>query len=171
MSDQLDSNQSFEDRTDEIRSSVHALLQKLEIDSREIPGIYQENNWGSLSNSVLYSALLEMIDKSKIFTSDQILQDRNRVPQVPSSPPSTHEDTEEVSETWIRRRQPVITKDISWFIDNGDSEEIRMKAKEHRERILLDLYLEHIKMTGETYFPEMHILLKAEWDFSYRDEG
>lgn len=171
MPDQLDSNQSFEDRTDEIRSSVHALLQKLEIDSREIPRIYQENNWGSLSNTVLYSALLEMIDKSKILTSHQILQDRNRVPQIPSSPPSTHEDTEEVSETWIRRRQPVITKDISWFIDNGDSEEIRMKAKEHRERILLDLYLEHIKMTGETYFPEMHRLLKAEWDFSYRDEG
>ena len=171
MPDQLDSNKSFEDRTDEIRRSVNALLQKLEIDSREILRIYQENNWGSLSNAVLYSALLEMIERSEILTADQILQDRNRTPQIPSSPPSTHEDTEEVSETWIRRRQPVITKDISWFIDNGDTEEIRMKAKEHRERILLDLYLEHIKMTGETYFPEMHRLLKAEWDFSYRDEG
>ena len=31
--------------------------------------------------------------------------------------------------------------------------------------------LEHVKMTGETYFPEMHRLLKAEWDFSYKDEG
>ena len=124
-----------------------------------------------MSNTVLYSALLEMKKRKRILTAQQILQDRNRVPQKPSNTPSTYEEPEEVSETWVRRRQPVITKDISWFVNNGDSEEIRAKAREHRERILLDLYLEHVKMTGETYFPEMHRLLKAEWDFSYKDEG
>ena len=171
MSDQLDSNQAFENRTDEIKRTIHTLLEKLEINPGEISRVYAENNWGSLSNTVLYSALLQMSKQSKLLTAQQILRDRNRVPQKPSSSPSTHEDPDEVSETWVRRRQPVVTKDISWFINNGDSEEIRIKAREHRERILLDLYLEHVKMTGETYFPEMHRLLKAEWDFSYRDES
>ena len=126
---------------------------------------------GCVTETVSTALLLEMKKRNEILTAQQILQDRNRVPQRPSSAPSTHEEPEEVSETWVRRRQPVITKDISWFINNGDSEEIRAKAREHRERILLDLYLEHVKMTGETYFPEMHRLLKAEWDFSYKDEG
>ena len=171
MPDQLDSNQSFDDRTEEIKATIKSLFQDLEIDELEIPSVYLENNWGSLSNTVLYSALLEMKKRKQILTAQQILQNRNRVPQKPSNTPSTHEEPEEVSETWVRRRQPVITKDISWFINNGDSEEIRSKAREHRERILLDLYLEHVKMTGETYFPEMHRLLKAEWDFSYKDEG
>jgi len=171
MPDQLHYNQSFEDRTEEIKTTIKSLFQDLEIDELELPSLYLDNNWGSLSNTVLYSALLEMKRRKRIFNAQQILQDRNRVPKRPSNTPSTHEEPEEVSETWVRRRQPVITKDISWFINNGDSEDIRAKALEHRERILLDLYLEHVKMTGETYFPEMHRLLKAEWDFSYKDEG
>ena len=52
---------------------------------------------------------------------------RNRIPNRPSGVPSTHEDVEEVSETWVRRRQPVITKDLIWFINNGETDEIRKK--------------------------------------------
>ena len=58
MPDQLDSNQSFDDRTEEIKATIKSLFQDLEIDELEIPGIYLENNWGSLANTVLYSALL-----------------------------------------------------------------------------------------------------------------
>ena len=128
MPDQLDSNQSFDDRTEEIQTTIKSLFQDLEIDELEIPSLYLENNWGTLSNTVLYSALLEMKRRRQILNAQQILQDRNRVPQRPSNTPSTHEEPEEVSETWVRRRQPVITKDISWFVNNGDSEEIRVKS-------------------------------------------
>ena len=129
MPDQLDSNQSFDDRTADSRATINSLFQDLEIDELEISSLYLENNWGSLSNTVLYSALLEMKKRNQLLTAQQILQGRNRVPQKPSNTPSTHEDPEEVSETWVRRRQPVVTKDISWFINNGDSEEIRAKAR------------------------------------------
>ena len=170
MPDQLDSNLNFEDRTQEVQRSIKSLLEKIGRDENEIIIIYDQMNWGSLSNSVLYTALLEMENDLNIKSAEQILADRRIVTRPGSREPGTDEDLEELSETWVRRRQPVITKDISWFINNGDSEEIKNKALKHRERMLLDLYLEHVKMTGETYFPELHRLLKAEWDFSYRNE-
>jgi hypothetical protein len=74
---------------------------------------------------------------------------------------------EEENDTIVIRRKPesIVTKNISWFIQNGETEEIRLKAKEYRERALLDLYLEHVKQTGETYFPQLQQLLEAEWKF------
>ena len=91
MPDQLDSNQSFDDRTEEIKATIKSLFQDLEIDELETPSVYLENNWGSLSNTVLYSALLEMKKRKQILTAQQILQYRYRVPQKPSNTPSTHD--------------------------------------------------------------------------------
>ena len=170
MADQLDSNQPFSGRTQEIQREIKSLLSKLGKDESQAYDIYQELNWGSLSNHVLYSSLLIMDKNEQLMSSDQILSERNRIPDRPSGQPGTYEDPVEQSETWVRRRQPVITKDITWFINNGDSEEMRNKAREYRERILLDLYTEHVRLTGETFFPELHGLLKAEWDFSFSNE-
>ncbi|MDC3008605.1 hypothetical protein OA002_00485 [bacterium] len=170
MADQLESNLPFEDRTQEIQNEILALLNIIGKDESELLEVYESLNWGSLSNSVFYSALLKMKKQEQLMSADQVLSFRNRIPNRPSGVPSTHEDIEEVSETWVRRRQPVITKDLIWFINNGETDEIRNKAREYRERVLLDLYTEHVRMTGETYFPELHRLLKAEWDFSFTGE-
>lgn len=171
MPDQLDFNETYENRTEETKRAIASLLEDLGIAESEKLTIYAQNNWGTLSNPILYSALLQMNRAQRLMAAEEILASRNRVPRTPSSGPTIHEDVEEVPETWIRRRQPVIVKDIAWFINNGESKEIQDKAREYRERVLLNLYLEHVKMTGETYFPEMHRLLKAEWDFSYRDKS
>lgn len=171
MPDQLDQFQSFESRTDEIKKLINLLIDATGSISAGAKSLYEKMEWGQLSNAVLYSALLQMKKEQVIYSAEDILSDRNRVPKPPSGRPSTAEEPEEVSETWIRRRQPVITKDISWFINNGDTNEIKQHAREYRERVLLDLYMEHVKLTGETYFPEMHRLLKAEWDFSYKSHG
>ena len=171
MPDQLDSNETYENRTEETKRAITSLLGDLGIAESKKLSIYNQNNWGSLSNPVLYTALLKMSRDRELLSAEQILSERNRVPNPPAGPPSVHEEPEEVPEVWVRRRQPVIVKDVSWFINNGETKEIQTKAREYRERVLLDLYLEHVKMTGETYFPEMHRLLKAEWDFSYRDNS
>jgi hypothetical protein len=63
-----------------------------------------------------------------------------------------------------------VTRDLAWFIQNGENEEIRLKAEEYRERILMDLYLEHVKQTGETYFPQLQQLLEAEWKFKFQGD-
>ena len=44
MPDQLDSNQSFDDRTQEIKATIKSLFEDLEIDELEIPSFYIENN-------------------------------------------------------------------------------------------------------------------------------
>jgi hypothetical protein len=59
---------------------------------------------------------------------------------------------------------------LSWFIQNGETENIRLKAREYREKLLLDLYLEHVKQTGETYFPQLQQLLEAEWKFKFQGD-
>ena len=45
MPDQLDSNQSFDDRTQEIKATIKSLFEDFEIDELEIPSFYIENNW------------------------------------------------------------------------------------------------------------------------------
>ena len=170
MPDQLECNQPFEGRTQEIKNEIKSLLIRLGKDESEIMDIYQSLNWGSLANNVLYTALLEMDKNNELMSADLILSTRNRIPDRPSGIPTTHEEQAEPSETWVRRRQPVITKDIKWFINNGASAEIRNKAQDYRQKVLLNLYTEHVRETGETYFPELHGLLKAEWDFSFSDE-
>lgn len=170
MPDQLEFNQPFEERTQEIKNEIKSLLIRLGNNESEIMDIYQDLNWGSLANNVLYTALLAMDRNNELMSADQILSTRNRTPNKPSGRPTTQEEPAEQSETWVRRRQPVITKDIKWFINNGSSAEIRNKAQDYRQKVLLTLYTEHVRETGETYFPELHGLLKAEWDFSYSNE-
>ena len=58
MPDQLDSNQSFDDRTEEIKATIKSLFQDLEIDELEIPSIYLENNFLSTYNINFYCSVV-----------------------------------------------------------------------------------------------------------------
>ena len=44
MPDQLDSNQSFDDRTEEIKATIKSLFQDLEIAEMQISSLYVDNN-------------------------------------------------------------------------------------------------------------------------------
>ena len=59
MADQLESNLPFEDRTQEIQNEILALLNIVGKDQSDLLEVYESLNWGSLSNSVFYSALLK----------------------------------------------------------------------------------------------------------------
>ena len=166
MADQVESWINLEDRTAELRRTVSDVCSEIAGTINSPEEIYQDLGWGSLSNPVLMTALLEMKRNQELKNVSEILQTRPSIGRRETGSATVFEDPEEESETWMRRRQSVVTKDISWFINNGESKEIMLQAREYRERVLLDLYLEHVKMTGETYFPELHRLLKAEWDFS-----
>lgn len=166
MPDQVDSWIELENRTTELKRAIAAVTEEVAGSLKTPEEIYHNLGWGSLSNPVLMTALLEMRRNSQLKDASEILKERPSIGRPETGKPSVFEDPEEESETWMRRRQSIVTKDISWFINNGETDEIKLKAREYRERVLLDLYLEHVKMTGETYFPELHRLLKAEWDFS-----
>ena len=72
MPDQLDSNLNFEDRTQEVQRSIKSLFEKIGRDENEITIIYDQMNWGSLSNSVLYTALLEMENDLNLISADVV---------------------------------------------------------------------------------------------------
>ena len=60
MADQLESNLPFEDRTQEIQNEILDLLNIIGKDQSDLLEVYESLNWGSLSNSVFYSAILKM---------------------------------------------------------------------------------------------------------------
>jgi hypothetical protein len=163
----------LKDRTEEIQELVMQVCDLQPAIQSGPEMLYRENNWGLTANAALYSALLEMRDTGVMQSHEEIMATRGSYSESPSGFPGTQEDQDETI-AFRRRAQSVITKDISWFIQNGETEEIRLRAKEYREKALLDLYLEHVKQTGETYFPELQQLLEAEWKFrihSIDDDG
>jgi hypothetical protein len=154
----------LKDRTEEIQELVLQVGRLSSHTNTSSEHLYREYNWGLTGNPVLCSALLRMRDSGVLQNHQEILSERGTY-----TDPSTGKSgvQEEENDIIVIRRKPesIVTKNISWFIQNGETEEIRLKAKEYRERALLDLYLEHVKQTGETYFPQLQQLLEAEWKF------
>jgi hypothetical protein len=154
----------LKDRTEEIQELVLQVGRLSSHTNTSSEHLYREYNWGLTGNPVLCSALLRMRDSGILQNHQEILSERGTY-----TDPSTGNSgvQEEENDIIVIRRKPesIVTKNISWFIQNGETEEIRLKAKEYRERALLDLYLEHVKQTGETYFPQLQQLLEAEWKF------
>lgn len=154
----------LKDRTNEIRELVIQVCDLTVGPAKTEEQTYTENNWGLTGNPVLYSALLRMRDEGTIRTHEEIMNERGAYAKEPSGETGVHED---IDDTIRYRRKPesIIAKDISWFMQNGENDEIRLRAREYRERALLDLYLEHVKQSGETYFPQLQQLLESEWRF------
>jgi hypothetical protein len=153
------------DRTEEIQELVLQVGRFAKQTNISSEHLYREYNWGLTGNPVLCSALLRMRNTGVLQTHQEILSERG--PYTDSSTGSSGVQEEDENDTIVirRKQESIVTRDISWFIQNGETEEIRLKAKEYRERALLDLYLEHVKQTGETYFPQLQQLLEAEWKF------
>lgn len=151
-------------RTEEIQELVMQVAE-LSTASNSSPELtYREYNWGLTGNPILCSALLKMRDTGVLCSHSQILSERGSYSADTSGGQGTQEENE-ANINYRRRPESIVTRDLAWFIQNGETEEIRLSAKEYREKALLDLYLEHVKQTGETYFPQLQQLLEAEWKF------
>jgi hypothetical protein len=159
----------LKDRTEEVRELVMQVVDIATLGNEEPELVYREYNWGLVSNTVLCSALLEMKKDCELQTHEQILAARGTYSSDPSGQQGVQEDIDD-SFSYKRKPETIITRDLSWFIQNGESAEVRLKAKEYREKLLLDLYLEHVKQTGETYFPQLQQLLEAEWKFKFQGD-
>jgi hypothetical protein len=154
----------LDERTEEIQELVMQVADLVYLGKRAPEIVYQDSNWGLTGNPILCSALLQMKTSGKVLSHDQILSERGAYSKDPSGSYGIQEEIED-NINYRRKPESIITKDITWFIQNGETEEIRLRAREYREKALLDLYLEHVKQTGETYFPQLQQLLEAEWKF------
>lgn len=156
-------------RTEEIQELVMQVVDMATMGTKEPELVYRECNWGLVQNTILCSSLLEMRRSGRLQNHMEIMAGRGTNSRDSSGSAGVQEDPDDNIN--IRRRpQTVVTRDLSWFIQNGESDNIRLKAKEYREKLLLDLYLEHVKQTGETYFPQLQQLLEAEWKFKFQGD-
>ena len=155
------------DRTEEVQDLVNQVAKVTGSGIFTAEELYERNNWGITTNAALCSALLKMKELGYPISHDEILSERNKRVSSPSGEPGIHEG--DIDDTTIVQKKPesIVTRQVLWFINNGDNQEIRLKAKEQRERALLELYLEHVELTGETYFPQLQQLLESEWKFGF----
>lgn len=154
----------LDERTEEIQELVMQVADIVYIGKKSPEDVYRDSNWGLTGNPVLCTALLQMKASGKVLSHDQILSSRGAYSKDSSGGSGIQEDIDD-NINYRRRPESIVTKDITWFIQNGETEEIKLQAREYREKALLDLYLEHVKQTGETYFPQLQQLLEAEWKF------
>lgn len=129
--------------------------------------LYERNNWGITTNAALCAALLKMKAQGYPISHEEILAERNKLNTRPSGNPGVYDD--DIDDTTIVQKKPesIVSRPVIWFMNNGENQDIRLKAKEIREQALLDLYLEHVELTGETYFPQLQQLLESEWKFGF----
>lgn len=156
-------------RTEEIQELVMQVVDLTTMGQKEPELVYRECNWGLVQNTILCSSLLEMRKSGKLQNHMEIMAGRGTNSRDASGSSGVQEEIDD-NISIRRRNQTVVTRDLSWFIQNGESEDIRLKAKEKREKLLVDLYLEHVKQTGETYFPQLQQLLEAEWKFKFQGD-
>jgi hypothetical protein len=156
-------------RTQEVIELVIQISDLATSGEKEADLIYRDYNWGLVPNSMLYSALLEMREKGTLETHEQIMATRSSYTADSSGATGVLEDSDDSFAVKIKP-ETIITKDLAWFIRNGENEDIRLKATEMRERLLLDLYIEHVQETGETYFPQLQQLLQSVWNFRFKGD-
>ena len=160
---------NFSQRTEEIQELVRQVVDLTTMGQKEPESVYREYNWGLVQNAILCASLLEMRKNGKLQNHNEIMAGRGTNSRDTSGSSGAQEAIDDNINIRLRP-QTVITKDLSWFIQNGESEDIRLKAREKREKLLVDLYLEHVKQTGETYFPQLQQLLEAQWKFKFQGD-
>ena len=165
-------NNDWQELSARTREVIELVIQISDLATRgekEAEVVYRDCNWGLVPNSMLYSALLEMREKGTLETHDQIIANRRPYTADSSGATGIQENSDDSFKVRIKP-ETIITKNLSWFIQNGENEDTRLKAREARERLLLDLYIEHVKETGETYFPQLQQLLESVWNFKFKGE-
>ena len=165
-------NNDWQELSARTREVIELVIQISDLATRvekEAEVVYRDCNWGLVPNSMLYSALLEMREKGTLETHDQIIANRVAYTADSSGATGIQENSDDSFKVRIKP-ETIITKNLSWFIQNGENEDTRLKAIEARERLLLDLYIEHVKETGETYFPQLQQLLESVWNFKFKGE-
>ena len=130
---------------------------------REPIDLYLEQEWGSLEQSVLYRGLLECKRRQELLSAKTII---NLVP-TPTPVDDLGAQEDEVEEP-IVVTPPIKTqigKPLKWFRAQPPNSKIKDSAEDQYRLRLLDLYISHVNKTGETYFPRLEQMLRANAEF------
>lgn len=123
--------------------------------------VYEDNGWGIYESPFLYKAVTQMIKEKAIWDSDTI-EERLPEPAQTFNEPNVFTDEGEDIEL---ETPDVITRALNWFKSAAPEREVRVWAKDEYEQRLLALYVEHVELTGETFYPELQSILENEYDF------
>ena len=130
---------------------------------REPIDLYLEQEWGSLEQSFLYRGLLECKRRQELLSAKTII---NLIPTpTPVDDLGAHEDEVEEPIVVIPPIKTQIGKPLKWFRAQPPNSKIKDSAEDQYRLRLLDLYISHVNKTGETYFPRLEQILRANAEF------
>ena len=157
----------FAKRPPDIQQKVNQAYEQLADKSiyEDALDLYSEKDWGSLTEGSLYRGLLEGQRKKKILTAKEINNLRPPVPEKDEIEKGIQEDVDEVG---IKVRTPKPDKEVQslkWFRSNAPTTKIKEDSDDQYRIRLLDLYVSHVNETGETYFPRLEQMLRANAEF------
>lgn len=125
--------------------------------------LYLDQEWGSIEQSVLYKGLLECGRKQVILPASAMVK---LIPQpIIGIEPGAQED--EIEEPIIvpKPNNAQVGKPLKWFRAQPPNSKIKNEAEDQYRLRLLDLYISHVNETGETYFPRLEQMLRANAEF------
>ena len=130
---------------------------------REPIDLYLEQEWGSLEQSILYRGLLECKRSQELLSARAMI---NLIP-IPTSvdDPGAQEDEAEEPIVVTPPNNTQIGKPLKWFRAQPPNSTIKDSAEDQYRLRLLDLYISHVNKTGETYFPRLEQMLRANAEF------
>ena len=136
-------------------SDFFSLVQKLNAisDNQEVDVTPSEETVAKRKDIAETSALLNKFNE---------IQDAN-----PYTPVVAEAQEDEVEEPIVvtTPNNAQIGKPLKWFRAQPPNSKIKNEAEDQYRLRLLDLYISHINETGETYFPRLEQMLRANAEF------
>ena len=122
--------------------------------------MYKHLNWGYLTDPVLFRGLIECRRLNRLMTAEQI----QSLTQERKDPPD--DPTQEDGGVAVQLPPtPQISTSLEWFMAQAPNQKIKDEAWDQYQIRLLDLYMAHVSLTGETYYPSVAADLKAYAQF------
>ena len=125
--------------------------------------LYLDQEWGSIEQSVLYRGLLECKRNQEILSATDMVE---LIPQpILGNEFGAQEDEIEEPIVVINPNNAQVGKPLKWFRAQPPNSKIKNEAEDQYRLRLLDLYISHVNETGETYFPRLEQMLRANAEF------
>lgn len=123
--------------------------------------MYRHLNWGYLADPILFRGLIECRRLNKLMDAEQI---QSLMPQPPDPP----DDDQIHDDGGVAVQLPPtlqVSRSLEWFMAQAPNQKIKDEAWDQYLIRLLDLYMAHVSLTGETYYPSVAADLKAYAEF------
>lgn len=125
--------------------------------------LYDDMEWGRLSQADLYRGLVESTRVKRCLSADEMI---SIIPKHSAAGIEPGHNEEEYDDTTVVDLLPndVEGKSLSWFVAHPPSQKVGGIASDILDQRILDLYVTHVNETGETYFPQLESQLRAYYE-------